>query len=186
MRLFTAIELDHPTRRELTHVVDKLADFRRTVRWVKEQHMHLTLKFLGEVPDDRLAEICDACKEIATEAKPFEFVLHGAGCFPPEGPVRIVWGGGAVMPAELAACVAHGEMVFERLGFAREHRPFSPHATIGRVKVDDTHGQLRRAVAAVRVTRLAEHVSSLTLFQSELSPAGAHYTALGKFPFGGG
>jgi len=148
--------------------------------------MHLTLKFLGEVPDDRAAQVTDACKEIAAKAEPFEFVLNRAGCFPPEGRVRIVWGGSSFTPDELAALASRAEEVFERLGFARENRPFSPHVTIGRVKVDDTRGHLRRAVEAQRVTRIAEHVSTLTLLESELSPAGPHYTALGKFPFGGG
>jgi 2'-5' RNA ligase len=186
VRLFVAIELDHPIKRALLHVADSLKDFRRTVRWASEHQMHLTLKFLGEVPDDKVPAVTDACARIAAECEPFEFVLNRAGCFPPEGRVRIVWGGSSVMPEELDHCVHRCEEVFEEIGFSKENRPFTPHVTIGRVKVDDTRGRLRHAVNDLRITRVAEHVDSMTLFQSILSPAGARYVVAGSFPFGQG
>jgi 2'-5' RNA ligase len=181
-----AIELDHPIKRALLHVADSLREFRRTVRWASEHQMHLTLKFLGEVPDDKVPDVTDGCARIAAECEPFEFVLNRTGCFPPEGRVRIVWGGSSVTPDELAHCVHKCEDVFEQIGFARENRPFTPHVTIGRVKVDDTRGRLRRAVSDLRIARVAEHVESMTLFQSILSPAGARYVVAGTFRFGQG
>jgi 2'-5' RNA ligase len=186
VRLFVAIELDHPIKRTLLHIAEGLKDFRRTVRWASEHQMHLTLKFLGEVPDDKVPAVSDACARVAAQCKPFEFVLNSAGCFPRDGRVRIVWGGCSFTPGELAECVGKCEDAFETLGFARENRPFTPHVTIGRVKVDDTRGRLRRAVEALRVTRVTEHVQSMTLFQSILSPAGARYVVVGTFPFGEG
>lgn len=185
MRLFLAIELERPAKRSLLDLISGLSEFRRSVRWVSEQQMHLTLKFLGEVGDEDVGGICEACEGVAAGCEPFEFVLDSVGCFPPEGRVRVIWGGCSQMPPALSACAGRCEDALSELGIAREGRPFSAHMTVGRVRHDDTRGRLRRAVGAISVNRARQHVDSMTLFESVLSPGGARYSTVGRYPFGG-
>lgn len=184
MRVFVAIELTGPMKRSLHRMIEGLSQFRRSVRWVIESQMHLTLKFLGEVPDGQAAKICEACERVAAECEAFQLALGCAGCFPPNGRVRVIWGGSSTTPLALSACAARCEDAFAELGFDRETRPFSVHMTIGRVRQDDTRGRLRKAVSEIKVTTMRQEVGSMTLFESVLSPGGPRYNVMGNYPFG--
>lgn len=184
MRLFVAIELDPDLKRSLQVMIDGLSEFRRTVRWVTKEQMHVTLKFLGEVDRENVAAVCEACAEVAAGCEPFEFALDSTGCFPPKGRVRVIWGGSSQTCPELLACASGCEDAFEKLGFARETRPFSTHMTIGRVRQDDTQGRLRKALDEMAIRPARQNADSMTLFQSVLSPRGAKYSVVGQYPFG--
>ena len=166
----------------------RLAEFDRMVRWTKLEQMHLTLKFLGPCPDDRVAEIHEACEQVAKASGPLELNLSDCGCFPPDGRgrVRIVWIGLDDRAGDLTACREGCDSRFADLGFAREQRAFSPHLTLGRVRDDRSDGRLRAAVANVKVRPVHQTATELVLMQSELSPAGAQYTVMGRFRFGRG
>ncbi len=185
MRLFVAIELDARIRKALASMRDQLSDFRRDVRWVGDEQMHLTLKFLGEVDDDMIGDIQEACKTVAATATSFELCVDRGGCFPPRGPVRVIWGGCSSTPDALAECATQCDDAFTSLGFEPERRPFAPHMTIGRVKFDKTGRRLRDAIAGLSVTPATQRMTSLALFQSTLTPAGAKYAVVGNYPFGG-
>ena len=184
MRLFVAIELSPDLKRLLQAMIDGLSEFRSTVRWVTKEQMHVTLKFLGEVGHEKVAAVCEACETAASKSRPFEFGLHTTGCFPPKGRVRVIWGGSSDTCPDLLACASACEDAFEKLGFAREGRPFSAHMTIGRVRQDDTQGRLRMAVSEMAVRPVRQNADSMTLFQSVLSPRGARYSVVGQYPFG--
>ncbi len=185
MRVFVAIELEQPLKTSLGKLTDALSAFRKDVRWVKPHQMHLTLKFLGEVADDRVPALCDAAREVAAASTPFTLELDRCGCFPPKGKVRVIWGGTDSCPGELLDCAARGEDAYENLGFARERRPFAAHMTVGRVRDDRSDGRMRDAIDALEINRARQSVDSITVIQSVLGPAGASYSALGRFRFGG-
>lgn len=184
MRLFVAIELEHPLRRVLLRISDDLSSFGKTIRWLKADQMHLTLKFLGEVPDGNVNAVCQTCAKVAAESAAFELTVDHCGCFPPSGKVRVIWGGGET-PAGLLACAARCEDALESLGFQRESRPFAAHVTVGRVRDDRTNGRLREAIGGLRIKKASQPAKELTVFRSELTPRGAIHTALGRFRFGG-
>ena len=117
LRLFVAIELGPDLKRSLQAMIDGLSEFRGTVRWVTKEQMHVTLKFLGEVGREKVAAVCEACKKVASSCQPFEFRLDTSGCFPPEGRVRVIWGGSSDTCPELLACASGCEDAFEKLGF---------------------------------------------------------------------
>ncbi len=176
MRLFVAIELDKRVKDELVAAQTRLREFDRTVRWPRPEQMHLTLKFLGEVPDDQVQAVCTAAQAVAAQVEPFEVYLASCGCFPPRGRVRIVHTGLVDRSQHnLQQCRDLCEREFAELGFAREHRPFTAHLTIGRVREDRTDGRLRAAVEHLSCEAVSQSVKALCVVQSILSPAGARY-----------
>ena len=185
MRLFIAIELNPSVKRLMLSAIQRLAEFRNTVRWVTEAQMHLTMKFLGDVPDQKVADICDTCARVAAECEPFELTVDRCGCFPIGGRVRVIWCGPQGEAPTAAKCAARLDDACAELGLDPETRPFSAHLTLGRVRDDHTNGRLREAVQRLQPGSAAQPVDKLTLFQSTLSPRGPNYAALGRFPFSG-
>jgi 2'-5' RNA ligase len=190
-RLFVALEPPEAVRRRLAALT---AELRRTaaraadeIRWVAPENVHLTLQFLGAVPEERVAAVQAAIRGAAAEARTLGLELRGAGGFPNARRPRVVWVGvgGDVGPlAELAAEVGRR---LAPLGFPPEDRPFSPHLTIGRARdrrgAPGLAGALARPVAADGAPWRA---SELVLFESHLSPRGPRYEAIARAPLGGG
>ena len=132
MRCFIAIELDANVRTALTRLQRDLTLADVPVRWVRPEQMHITLKFLGEVPAEAVIPIGQAMAEVAREVDPFDIEVVGAGCFPPSGrAVRVVWAGLRDPTGELHRCQSRLERALEGYGFAHDARPFSAHLTWG-------------------------------------------------------
>ncbi len=102
------------------------------VKWVPPDGIHLTLKFLGEVADVRLAELGSALVEAVVGARAISFVVRGAGAFPNARRPRVFWAGVEPDPS-IELLQNQVERVFAPLGFPTEARPFRPHLTMGRV-----------------------------------------------------
>ena len=173
MRLFTAIELSEPVRSaiaaEQARIVESLGGGRR-IRLVKPEQMHVTLVFIGEVPEERGTAITATMGRDIPMA-PFRISLGGIGAFPPRGAPRALYVDiveGAEAAIELHAHVA------ERLG-QRDERPFRPHVTLGRWRESRPSD---RPKPAPRAAIAALDVLSVTLFQSRISSAGPAYTRL--------
>lgn len=180
MRLFVAIELDESVRTKLARLQKELARACEGIRWIPAKQLHLTVKFLGEVEDRRVAEICRSVEAGVKGVPAFDMTVEGCGCFPPRGAVRIVWAGCQDPSGLLSRCVASACGPLEAAGFPPEDRPFSPHITIGRVKDDRSGGGIRRAVAESSFPGVAQWVESVTVMSSVLSPKGPSYTAVSR------
>ena len=180
MRVFVAIELDDAVRATQKAVQEGLGRSCSEVRWIPANHLHVTLKFLGEVPDGDVSKVVEAVGRAAAGADPFDMTLAGSGCFPPRGPVRIVWAGLQAESGGLSAGVEAVETELEQIGFARERRPFSPHITIGRVREDRSGGRIRAGAEAFTFAPVAQAVDSITLMSSVLSPKGPTYTPVSR------
>lgn len=165
------------------------------VRWIPESQLHFTLKFLGEIEDDRVAAAkaattaaaVAAAAAVAPEAQergersagPFRLVLEGLGAFPPRGPARVLWAGCGQGAEALSTLAASVEEAFVAEGFPREERHFSPHLTLARVKDPDAGRRLSRALASLPADPFgAVSIASLVLYQSELTPRGADHAEL--------
>lgn len=180
MRLFVAAEFDDDVRNALSSVQRELASRCEGVRWIPPEQLHLTVKFLGEVRDGDVPKLAEAMAEACSGVAAFELTLAGCGCFPLRGPVRIVWAGGHEPTGALVRLADAIESAFDRLGFARERRAFSPHITIGRVREDRSTGQLRAVVEAQQFAEQVQAVDALTLMQSVLSAKGPTYTPVSR------
>ena len=182
MRTFVAIELDDAIRTAIVTAGERLRGTRLKATWVREHGVHLTLKFLGDVPAERVPEIAAALEEAAAGVEPFGFAVRGLGAFPNARRPRVLWTGVVEESGALAALVGRVEDGLSRLGFKKEGRRFHAHLTIGRVRSapKDVTPWLQDPFEAG-----VQDVEEIVLFQSELHPGGAVYTPLARMPLGG-
>lgn len=182
VRCFIAIELPPEVLRVLGDLQVRLGKGRdQAAKWVAPSGIHLTLKFLGDVPADGIPLIASAMGRVAAAGTPLALYLAGAGCFPiPERP-RVLWAGLAGDVERLAGLQARMQDAMAELGFAREARAFTPHLTLARMRDLATPDELRRVGSAVRqlaVPRVDFTAGELALIRSDLLPSGAVYTVL--------
>lgn len=155
------------------------------VRWVASDGIHLTLKFLGEVAEDRLDEIRAALGRAAGGIRRFTLDLGGGGVFPGPSRPRVFWAGIDAEP-QLELLQHAVEREIAPLGFPTEGRAFRPHVTLGRAERDAAPGDLRRPaerIAAVAFSGSAL-VETVDLMRSTLSPRGAAYDVVHREPLG--
>jgi 2'-5' RNA ligase len=189
-RLFVALEPPEPVRRRIAGVAGALrrgaGAAASEVRWVSEENLHLTLQFLGAVPEERVEAVEKAVASAAAGARPLSLEVKGAGGFPNARRPRVVWLGLSGDVAALEGLVADLGRRLTPLGFAPEARPFSAHLTLGRAR--DARGApgLGGALAAAAQDEgIAWRAADLVLFESHLSPRGPRYEAVQRAPLGG-
>ncbi len=186
IRAFIAIELTEELLDRLVQVQEELRRdaWADQVRWVRPEGIHLTLKFLGNVPEDRIPAIEQALHQAITETgvEPFTLRAGGLGAFPNFRRPAVIWVGvqGEVEPLQrLQEAI---EAAMEELGFQREDRPFHPHLTLGRVHRRAGSGYRRKLGEALQAYDVGEvgdmQVEEVTLMRSQLHPKGAIYTQL--------
>ncbi|HEX9763952.1 MAG TPA: RNA 2',3'-cyclic phosphodiesterase [Candidatus Acidoferrales bacterium] len=182
MRLFVALELGETVRAAVRDLIGRLQRARADVRWVRPEGMHLTLKFIGEVPEDKLEPIRAALGGV-TSPKPVTLEFRELGYFPNERRPHVLWVG-IEASDNLANLAGQLEAALEPLGIEREERDYVPHLTLGRFKSAKRADKLQEEIAALASTEFGRvETSEFFLFQSKLSPAGAQYTKLERFPF---
>jgi 2'-5' RNA ligase len=182
MRLFLAVELPPELRAALAGVQARLREAESGWRWARPEGLHLTLRFLGEVPEGRMPELTERFARAAASASGTEVEAAGLGTFPPRGAPRVLWVGLRDLGGDaLAALAASLELEAREAGFAPEARPFAPHLTLARAAPPP-----RPRTPAAEVGVLARFpVEELTLFRSVRGRGGAVYTALARWPLGG-
>lgn len=182
VRAFTAIELDERLRNKLGDLQDRLhGDVPPgLVRWVRPEGIHLTLKFLGDVPAVQVPEIAQALQQACAKHAPFECAVSELGCFPNTTRPRVVWVGIQESGGVLAALQRDVDRAVAALGFEPEQRRFHPHLTLGRVKSRDREAiaALGEYVSRARVKVGTIQANAVHLMRSDLLPGGAVYTAL--------
>ena len=188
-RLFVALEPPDPVRRRLAALEDELrrgaGRAGEDIRWVRPENVHLTLQFLGAVPDERVAAVEEALRTAAAGARPLALAVRGAGGFPNARRPRVLWAGLDGDLAALAALVAAVGARLAKLGFPPEDRPFSPHLTLGRARESRGAPGLAGALAGVAQTEPAPwRATELVLFESHLSPRGPRYEAIARVALG--
>jgi len=157
----------------------------RSVRWVRLEGIHLTLKFLGDTLTEKLPEIERALAAVARHAPACTFTVGELGCFPNPRRPRVVWVGVQEPTGRLAALQDSIEEVMVPFGYPPEGRGFTPHLTLGRVRRRTPRSdvaQVGEAVTATRVGTLDEvPADHFALIRSVLKPTGAKYTTLAEF-----
>ncbi len=182
VRAFVAANLNPDLQAALAMVQDRLRATRADVGWVRPENLHLTLKFLGQVEEERIGAIRDAIAAAAAGSGPVRLVFQGLGAFPNPRAARVVWIGLSHGAEVLAALQAGIEAALESLGFGREARPFTAHLTLGRVRGPARREQLARALAEAPTEALGEMVlDRIELMKSDLSAGGARYSILQSF-----
>jgi len=191
-RLFVAVPLPGLVVKRLGGVQQRLRGKlpERSVRWVQAEGIHLTLKFLGDTPRDKIPTIEGALKVVARNAPACQLSVGGLGCYPSPRRPRVVWVGVEEPTGRLKALWRAVEEAMTSIGYQPERHGFSPHLTLGRVRRGASRGDLQQigdAIAGARVEGLATvDADTFELIRSVLKPSGAEYTTLASFPLCGG
>lgn len=183
IRSFVAIELPDEARRGLTGLRKQLERHEdRFVKWVDPGGIHLTLKFLGNIPAGRVAEIAEAIERAAQGTHPFRLEISGLGTFPGPKQARVFWVGVGGELDKLSGLQKNIDSALAALGFAREERPFVPHLTMARIRDGASPSERRNfgeLVGSISFEdRYPVEVQAVRLMRSQLTPAGAVYTCL--------
>jgi 2'-5' RNA ligase len=189
IRSFVAIELPEEAKKGLASLRRELErDEHRFVKWVDPGGIHLTLKFLGDVPSKRVIEITEAIKKAAQGISPFLLEISGLGAFPSLKQARVVWVGIGGELDKLSALQQNIDSALAALRFTREQRPFVPHLTLARIREGASGPERRTFGELVGSTtfedRYAVEVEAIKLMRSQLTPAGAIYTCLSAVGLG--
>ena len=177
MRTFIAVELPADVRVALRGVIDRMAPRwpERGVRWVKQDNMHLTLRFLGDTDAALVPDLGAGLDEIASVSAPFELRLGNTGCFPKPRRPRVIWVGLEDPADRLLPLQRQVEELARTCGWEKEKQVFRPHLTLGRVRerMRPPGGDWLAAPGP-----LAFRVEKVQLIESRLKPTGAEYAAL--------
>ncbi|MBZ5665991.1 MAG: RNA 2',3'-cyclic phosphodiesterase [Acidobacteriia bacterium] len=193
MRIFIGIDLAPEIRTRIERFLEGVQGFAPDARWARPESLHITLKFIGEQPLDRVEAITERLRRVDGNA--FEIRCAGYGFFPTAKAPRVFWIG---IQGQLAALAESIDMATSELGIPREDRPFSPHLTLARAGAGRSSGSPKwrkgdgpNTTFAVLEKRLAAMgeldfgtvtAHEFILYQSQLSPKGSKYTKLQRFP----
>jgi 2'-5' RNA ligase len=180
LRLFVAFDVPEPQKDSVEAAVRALDV--PGARWTGRQSWHVTLKFLGATPEERLSQVTGVIEKAASASPPARTSLGGIGAFPGFRRARVLWVGLDDAGGVLGALARTLEEGFEPLGFPPERRPWTPHLTLARFKVP--------AAVALEPDRISLdarpfEVGEIVLFRSHLKAGGAVYEPLARSSLGG-
>jgi 2'-5' RNA ligase len=187
-RLFVAVPLSDEATAAVTEVVESIRAGEpegRGVRWVRLEGLHMTLRFLGPTPEDRVADLAAAVASVAREGEPFTITIRGAGSFPPTGRPRTIW-------LDVRDGVEKLERLATRLddrlaedGWDRERRPFRAHLTLARADgVRAGPATVAALTAAAADLAIESRIDRMMLFESITGSGRARYLERSAAPLG--
>lgn len=182
-RIFVSIPIPEAVKRAAGAIQEELRRFSGSVAWVRGEGMHLTLKFLGEVPADRLSAVRAALAGAAEGCGPIPLSVQGVGVFPNPRTPRVIWLGVRASDDRLERLHRRVEGALEALGFPSESRPFQAHLTLGRCRSPRGAVELAKVLAGHEKAAAGDFVArAVSLMESRLQSGGAVYAELESFP----
>jgi RNA 2',3'-cyclic 3'-phosphodiesterase len=179
------IEIPEEIQERLEELQRRLMPIGAEVSWVKKVNVHLTLKFLGEVPRSRINDVSAAVGRAARVTPPFQIEVRDTGCFPSSRSPRVLWVGLGKIPDALRHLQTALEDELELEGFPRDPKQFAPHLTIGRLRSQHKARLLAEALATVGFEAVNFQASEVCVMRSDLKPAGASYIPQAVISLGG-
>ncbi|MCK4341689.1 MAG: RNA 2',3'-cyclic phosphodiesterase [Phycisphaerae bacterium] len=184
MRTFIAIELEPALRGPLLKLLRGLPPA-EGVRWVTERQLHLTLKFLGEVRDAQLSQVCDAVVAAGSQVEPFSLRIKGLGVFPAPRNPRVLWCGVEDPTKGCRRWVEAADPLLAKLNFKPETRAYTPHITLGRSRSSAGARVLREVLETAPPLETEQmQVERVVVIESRLLPTGAQYKPLATVSLG--
>jgi 2'-5' RNA ligase len=178
MRLFVAIEIEPNIRDRITRFMEQLKPNIPGARWSRPEGLHITLKFLGHVADEKVPPIQSALERI--QGASFPVAIESIGLISNERLPRVLWVG-VTAEAELARLAENVGAAMSCLGFEREERAFSPHVTLARLKVGSQKTNLKSVLPEGVPSFGTMTAKDFHLYESKLSPQGSRYIKLASF-----
>lgn len=184
VRAFIAIDVSEDVRSRLVAVQSYLAKTGNQLKLVEPENLHLTIKFLGEIQEEKVPEIVEEMKKAVSGISPFEIHIAGVGVFPDQHYVRVVWAGVSAGGERVVEIQRKIDTGLNSIGFSPE-RDFHPHITLARVKFIRERAKFMEFLKEAQkadfgVTR----VEAILVKQSTLTPKGPIYSDLAKVPLG--
>lgn len=180
IRTFVAVDLPQDIKMEVDRFTSAFRNQGRGIRWVNAQNLHLTLRFLGDIPEDSVPRLADNIKKNVDGFGVFDLSLSGLGGFPNLKRPRVIWTGVEIGKDKLRDLAAGMETACIESEFGNGDKRFSPHLTIGRVKNPAGLGGILEKIGRTSFKTEPFVVYEVTIFKSDLSPAGPKYTSLAK------
>jgi len=180
MRLFTGIDLREDVRERLERLLTHLRPCAH-LKWSPVYNLHVTLKFIGEWPEEKLPQLEAALRSVAPR-EPIPAEVKGLGWFPNPHHPRVFWVG--VQGGDsLQALAKDIDSALAPLGIASEERPFNAHLTLARIKEPAPLQALRNAIAQLESVDYGSFlVDRFYLYRSQPGQAGSIYTKLSEYP----
>ncbi len=186
VRTFIAAEPGGELIKQLSPVLAGMRSAAPRVKWVEQDNLHLTFRFLGDIPEPDLADLFATLEEMVSGFPPFALEVSGIGAFPHWRHPRVVWAGCGDGADEAMALAELVEEACLELGYEREKRPFRPHLTVGRVKLPADAMGLEDAVYGLRDKVFGYvDVDSVVVFMSSLRRTGPVYSPMARIPLSG-
>ena len=178
VRSFVAVDLDDPEiKNRITKIQEDLERTGASLKIVHPQIMHLTLRFLGEIPQATVERIIEAMGDL--RFSPFDVEFSGVGVFPNIRRISVIWIGITKGQEQLAGVFEQLEPKLRQIGLAPDNKGFSPHLTIARVRTGLNKETLAKAIESMREVEFGKMgVKAVRLKKSTLTPRGPIYTTL--------
>jgi 2'-5' RNA ligase len=184
LRCFIASDISDAIRQDFSTIIDRLKKHDADVKWAPVNNIHLTLKFLGNTPQNVLLKIRDCLFNVVLSYNPFYIRIYMTGVFPNRRHPNVIWIG-VGDSAILRKLHIDIENAMVSLGFKKDQRTFNPHLTIGRVRSQKGIPNLINELDSYREKDFGNiHVRTIKLMKSELNPQGATYSCLYEIPLG--
>lgn len=185
LRLFIAIELPAEVRHKIRQHTDRLRSEFPDVRasWAREENLHLTVKFLGDTPVEKVEMLSEALERAATKVESFDMKVAGCGAFPTVGKPKVLWIGVSSAASSLARLHEAIEDECASLAIARDPRSFHPHLTIARLRHPRGARDVAQLHKEIEFESLAVEAKDVCLIRSELSSEGSRYTVMARHEF---
>lgn len=186
LRVFVAVDIDKQIRSAGEELIRKLSDITDGGRWTRPENLHLTMKFLGEVEDRELHDVCKVASQAVAETKRFPLVCQSLGVFPNRDNPTTLWMGVNDSNGILAMLQERLEtMLCDKIGIPMERRPYQGHLTLGRIR--SKKGQPNEELTKLLDEMADEEfgilkVDELVVYSSELRREGPVYTVVGRSP----
>jgi len=179
VRLFVAVEITEETRKKLAAFQDKLKKAAADVGWVAPENLHITLKFIGYIDEEKIEEVHNIIKDSVTHIKPFNLSYAGVGAFPTPKSPRVIFAQAIDTGGALAKIHERLDNQLMALGVEHETRKFDAHLTVGRVRTRRNVTKLTEILNSYNGFDFgSERITQVVLMKSDLSPEGPIYTKL--------
>jgi RNA 2',3'-cyclic 3'-phosphodiesterase len=176
IRTFICLEIPESIKERIEKLQRELRQMEAQVSWVKPVNIHLTLKFLGDVPQAKIPTVSAAVNRATGSCSPFQVTVGEAGCFPSPRNPSVLWIGISQMPDTLRRLRDALEDELAREGFERESKKFNPHLTIARLRNPRRAKPVAEALLARGFADESFQADEVIVMRSQLSPHGSIYT----------
>lgn len=175
MRCFLGTELEDSLVPRISDVINSFTELDIDMKPVRDENLHLTVKFLGDISEERLKKV-DAVEEVTDEIEPFEIELGGIGVFPSRDYIKVIWIGAGKGGKRFKELMRKVELKLSDKGFEKDKNDPVPHITIGRIKSGRNKESIKSKLDELNGKIFGTMpVDEISLFKSELTPEGPVY-----------